>query len=390
MFCEECGKPVDGAQIETKPQKAKKPLTKRWWFWVVLVFVLFAILRSCASSGSGSDTRSDNSSGNTVKTAEVNANTEADADNVTSDEYRKDQYIASCEVIEYEDVARNPDASKGKNITLEGDVIQVIEGYSNQVVYRVRDKRNSDDVWYITYKRKDGEDRILENDYITVYGQCKGLKSYESVLGGVISIPEVEAEYIENGMVVDGVVEKYDEKEIINKIEITTYEEDSYSKYCFATAKNNSVYDLDITVHISYFDEQNNLVGVGDCYIGAVEAGCEMVGFDMPDHDYDHITYEIEAKQCDWEKPAQSVLSYEVIEQKEKLIVSVTNGGEKTVKFAEGVALFFDSNENVIGHDSTYFTDSDSEIGPGKTITKELSIYGAEYTSYKFWVAGNY
>ncbi|MBR7072055.1 MAG: hypothetical protein IKI33_00365, partial [Eubacterium sp.] len=53
-----------------------------------------------------------------------------------------------------------------------------------------------DDIVYVTYTQREGESRILEDDIVTFYGEYAGLMSYESTLGGKITIPEVNAKYI--------------------------------------------------------------------------------------------------------------------------------------------------------------------------------------------------
>lgn len=59
-FCPECGAPVEseaartvpGVQVEYPPERqgrAKKPIYKRWWFWVLAVIVAVNILRPVGS-----------------------------------------------------------------------------------------------------------------------------------------------------------------------------------------------------------------------------------------------------------------------------------------------------------------------------------------------------
>lgn len=38
-------------------------------------------------------------------------------------------------------------------------------------------------------------DRILEGDIITIWGECDGLYSYESVLGSKVSLPKIDVKY---------------------------------------------------------------------------------------------------------------------------------------------------------------------------------------------------
>ena len=55
-----------------------------------------------------------------------------------------------------------------------------------------------DDTIYDDYKRKDdNESRVLDDDIVTVYGEIKGIKDYRAVLGNQISIPHIEAAYID-------------------------------------------------------------------------------------------------------------------------------------------------------------------------------------------------
>lgn len=38
-------------------------------------------------------------------------------------------------------------------------------------------------------------DKILEDDIITIWGECDGLYSYESVLGSKVSLPKIDVKY---------------------------------------------------------------------------------------------------------------------------------------------------------------------------------------------------
>lgn len=107
----------------------------------------------------------------------------------------REEYAASCEKVNYKEVERNPDSFKGKRIKVTGKVIQVAEGWLDSVTLRV-DEGNGN-TWYVTYTHKDGESRILENDRITCYGECKGVESYTSVLGSQVTIPSMKMEYFE-------------------------------------------------------------------------------------------------------------------------------------------------------------------------------------------------
>lgn len=105
-------------------------------------------------------------------------------------------YINACVTVQYKDVERNPEQYKGKKIKVSGKVIQVMESGSS-VTLRVSDARDSDNIWYVTYKRSENEARILEDDNITLYGECRGVVTYTTILGSSVTIPGVNAVIIE-------------------------------------------------------------------------------------------------------------------------------------------------------------------------------------------------
>lgn len=110
----------------------------------------------------------------------------------------KEQFVNSCEVVVYQEVERSPNSFKGKNIHIEGKIVQVLEGWFDTVTYRVATNKNGrDDVWYVTYSRQSDESRVLEGDYVTIYGVCNGIETYRTVLGSSITIPAIKAKYIE-------------------------------------------------------------------------------------------------------------------------------------------------------------------------------------------------
>lgn len=109
----------------------------------------------------------------------------------------KADYIADCATPSYDDVARNPDSYDGRKVKISGSVIQVSESFldifdTNSVDLRVE---APDGVWYVSYDRPEGESRILEGDYITCYGECDGVTTYISVLGGNVTVPKLIMKY---------------------------------------------------------------------------------------------------------------------------------------------------------------------------------------------------
>lgn len=109
-------------------------------------------------------------------------------------ENKKNSYIKQCKTYGYESIQRKPSKYKGKKIKLSGKAIQVSEGWLDSVTLRVED--SSGDVWLVNYYYSKNENKIIENDYLTIYGECSGTEAYTSILGESITIPSITAKYI--------------------------------------------------------------------------------------------------------------------------------------------------------------------------------------------------
>ena len=182
--CRNCGQAINkNAVICTScGAKIKKPLFKKWWFWLIIVICVAGI------SVSNNDNKTNDVSDKTVV---------SDEELVLSE----DEYKAQCVSVPYNDIARNPNNYKGQKAVFKGQVIQVQESGKN-VVLRINTTQGQyglwDDTIYVDYKRKDdNESRVLDDDIVTVYGEIKGIKDYRAVLGNQISIPHIEAAYID-------------------------------------------------------------------------------------------------------------------------------------------------------------------------------------------------
>ena len=98
--------------------------------------------------------------------------------------------------ITYDQLARTPDDYTGKKVMFKGRVLQVLEG-SGSVTLRVATRGNYDDVLLVDYESSIVTVRVLEDDWITIYGVSNGLYTYESTGGADITIPYVTADQIE-------------------------------------------------------------------------------------------------------------------------------------------------------------------------------------------------
>lgn len=115
-------------------------------------------------------------------------------------EQEEQEFKNNCKVVEYEDLARNPDKIKGQNVKITGEVIQVMQDYTTTNIRVNITKSDYDfytDTVYITYTPEAGEDKILEDDIITIWGTAQGDCTYTTVLGADVTLPLIEAKYIE-------------------------------------------------------------------------------------------------------------------------------------------------------------------------------------------------
>ena len=102
--------------------------------------------------------------------------------------------------ITYDQLARTPDEYKNKKVKFYGKVVQVIEG-NGETKLRIATKSNSyggyyDDVVLVYYNSSLTSSRVLEDDMITIYGISQGLYSYESTMGGNITVPLIAVKEI--------------------------------------------------------------------------------------------------------------------------------------------------------------------------------------------------
>lgn len=113
-----------------------------------------------------------------------------------------DQFKAAAQDIPYDDLARNPDANTGKKVHFRGKIIQVIED-GNSVQYRISVQQGSYGIWdsdkvvYVLYNRTGNDNRLLENDIVEFWGTSTGTITYQSTLGGNITIPSVMAKIMQ-------------------------------------------------------------------------------------------------------------------------------------------------------------------------------------------------
>ena len=105
----------------------------------------------------------------------------------------------NCKADTYTDLARNPEANKGKYVKFTCYILQVVSDAADAnhySVYRAATKGRWDNV-ILLYIDNYGQGRLLEDDRVTIYGTFEGLYTYESVMGASITVPQVIANHYE-------------------------------------------------------------------------------------------------------------------------------------------------------------------------------------------------
>lgn len=100
--------------------------------------------------------------------------------------------------ITYDQLARTPDQYEDQKVAFTGKIVQVIEDTSSTEI-RLAVNGNYDNIILVYIPSKVlGSSRVLEDDLISIYGISKGTVSYESTMGGKITVPAMKAKIIDD------------------------------------------------------------------------------------------------------------------------------------------------------------------------------------------------
>jgi hypothetical protein len=187
---------------------------------------------------------------------------------------------------------------------------------------------------------------------------------------------------------IDSTTEEFDEDTVVSQLAVTKYQYTDSIKthWVVLVIKNNSNFNLDITVDLDLFDKSGKIIGTKEEEQEAFEKGSGIALTFMNEEAPASIKYEISAEPETMYDCVTSELSQKTVLGKEKAIVAVTNNGSQSAEFVEGTGLFF-KGKTLVGIETTYFTDDNSKIKAGKTIKKEMMCYNA-FDSVKVYLTG--
>lgn len=156
----------------------------------------------------------------------------------------------------------------------------------------------------------------------------------------------------------------------------------------FVVITNVSDTTIDVATSSLAYDAAGNLIGAADATFDALGAGCTSVIYEAFEVEsvIDHFDTTINATASRYYESVIQDLTYTESVLSNGAVYQVTNNGSAAAEFVEGYALFF-KGDQLVGYESTYFTDDDSEIKPGATITKQLTAYDS-FDSVQFYLTG--
>ncbi|MBB6446066.1 toxin regulator [Bacillus benzoevorans] len=124
--------------------------------------------------------------------AAAKAAAEAEAKRVAEEEAKKGYDTG----ITYDQLARTPEDFMGQKVKFRGKVVQVMEGDDSTQI-RLAVNSDYDTILFAEFDKSIVTSRVLEDDVITIMGVSAGLISYQSTMGGKISIPGISVDKIE-------------------------------------------------------------------------------------------------------------------------------------------------------------------------------------------------
>lgn len=187
--------------------ETQKPIYKKWWFWLIVAIIVFAGIggnynsktetKKETKTETSAEISNESSADKEAQEAALKAANEkaaqeaaakAAAEKAAQDAADKDPN--TYQSLPYDEMARNGDNHKGEKLQINGKVIQVIDTDDGTAQLRVATRDGYDDVYYIEIPASQWKThRLLEDDVVTFYGNVYGLLSYDSTMGGKITVP---------------------------------------------------------------------------------------------------------------------------------------------------------------------------------------------------------
>jgi len=166
-------------------------------------FIMMVVLMLVLTAGCSQAEKPKQIGSNPTRETEETATTETKPSTTSSEtkpvtpvalEPTPGEFKAACGSVPYDELARFPDRNVAKQLVMSGEIIQVTEDESGSI-YRLKLNDDYDQIVMIFYQGSFDQGQILDGDRVTFWGKYGGTISYDSTMGGNITIPGMLALY---------------------------------------------------------------------------------------------------------------------------------------------------------------------------------------------------
>lgn len=217
-----------------------------------------------------------------LRVRDNNGTSATDIVTISSSE-KEESYKASCrDDITYAQLNSNTDLYKKERVAYKGQIEQVITSGKN--AYRI--DVGSSDILYVTLSNWVGYN---EDDFVQVWGEVKGTYSYKSIAGWKITIPHIEAKYVEkiSFKLNLGETAQWQDLEVTIKSSIKT------SSYSY-TVYDDTIYTVEADPGRTFIILDVNVKMVGDDSEYVYADDFWLVDSEGYKYDYDSGTYHLD------------------------------------------------------------------------------------------------
>lgn len=160
-----------------------------------------------------------------------------------------------------------------------------------------------------------------------------------------------------------------------------------YSRH-FMVIKNNSDVTVDVSTSSLAYSEDGTMVSASDASLDALGAGCTSILYEAFETEAQIKYYDttINVQESEYYDSVIQDLSYVQNDIDGGAVFQVTNNGNAPAEFVEGYALYF-LEDQLVDYQTTYFTNDNSEISPGETISEQLTAY-EDFDRIEFYMTG--
>lgn len=329
-----------------------------------------------------------------VATAESEvSSTDVQVAEETESEETRDEFIASCVEISYNDLLRYPEEHTGERIVITAEIQQIIEGgfLDGNTYYRVLTDNSDlglylDDEYLMVDDRIEDDTRLIQGDIITIYAEYEGLQTITRALTDTEEeVPAISAKYIDI-IGENGEEPTLSSEELALQMDVSEYGYTSYgSIYYVLVITNNSPVTVTINTNVVGKDSEGNNIGAESGYAEAIESGhSAVISHLFYDSQPESFEYTLETSEASFYQSASSDIIYEENDTGNGIVMTCTNNGEEAASGVEGTVLFF-LGEELVYCETQYFSDSDFELKAGASLTEEFDC-DESYDSYQIYI----